>query len=82
MAIVPDYAGPDDGTGGIPKELQPTHADLLMAAAINATLYQNLNFNFRRDIAPIAGFIRTAYFMEVNPSVPVNTVPVSGADAN
>jgi tripartite-type tricarboxylate transporter receptor subunit TctC len=55
-----------------------------VAAAINATLYQNLNFNFRRDIAPIAGFIRTAYFMEVNPSVPVNTVPefIAYAKAN
>ena len=46
-----------------------------VAAAINATLYQNLNFNFRRDIAPIAGFIRTGYVMELNPSVAVNTVP-------
>jgi tripartite-type tricarboxylate transporter receptor subunit TctC len=44
-----------------------------VSAAINATLYQNLNFDFRRDIAPIAGLIRTAYVMEVNQSVPVNT---------
>jgi len=55
-----------------------------VASAVNATLYQNLNFNFRRDIAPIAGLIRTAYVMEVNPSVPVNTVPefIAYAKAN
>jgi tripartite-type tricarboxylate transporter receptor subunit TctC len=44
-------------------------------AAINATLYEKLNFNFDRDIAPVAGIIRTPYVMEVNPSVPVKTVP-------
>jgi tripartite-type tricarboxylate transporter receptor subunit TctC len=55
-----------------------------VAAAINATLYQNLNFNFRRDIVPVAGIIRTAYVMEVNRSVPVNTVPefIAYAKAN
>ena len=45
------------------------------AAAINATLYQKLNFNFDRDIAVVAGVIRTPYVMEVNPSVPAKTVP-------
>jgi tripartite-type tricarboxylate transporter receptor subunit TctC len=55
-----------------------------VASAVNATLYQSLNFNFRRDIAPIAGLIRTAYVMEVNRSVPVNTVPefIAYAKAN
>jgi tripartite-type tricarboxylate transporter receptor subunit TctC len=43
--------------------------------AINATLYDNLNFNFIRDIAPVAGINRVAYVMEVNPSVPAKTVP-------
>jgi len=43
--------------------------------AINATLYDRLNFNFIRDIAPVAGLIRGAYFVAVNPSVPVTTVP-------
>jgi tripartite-type tricarboxylate transporter receptor subunit TctC len=54
------------------------------ASAINATLYQSLNFNFHRDITPIAGLIRTAYVMEVNPSLPVNTVPefIAYAKAN
>ncbi|MGH6710293.1 MAG: Bug family tripartite tricarboxylate transporter substrate binding protein [Bradyrhizobium sp.] len=42
--------------------------------AINATLYDNLNFNFIRDIAPIAGLIRGALVMVVNPSVPAKTL--------
>jgi tripartite-type tricarboxylate transporter receptor subunit TctC len=45
------------------------------ANAVNATLYEKLNFNFIKDIAPVAGFIRTPNVMEVNPSVPVKTVP-------
>jgi tripartite-type tricarboxylate transporter receptor subunit TctC len=40
--------------------------------AVNATLYEKLNFI--RDIAPIAGLIRTPFVMEVNPSVPAKTV--------
>jgi tripartite-type tricarboxylate transporter receptor subunit TctC len=44
------------------------------AAAINATLYENLNFNFIRDIAVI-GIIRTPLVMLVHPSVPAKTVP-------
>jgi tripartite-type tricarboxylate transporter receptor subunit TctC len=43
--------------------------------AINATLYDNLNFNFIRDIAPVASVIRRPYVMVVNPSVLANTVP-------
>src|ERR1700736_2521139 len=41
---------------------------LLVAAAntINATLYDNLNYTFIRDIAPVAGILRTFYVMEVN----------------
>jgi tripartite-type tricarboxylate transporter receptor subunit TctC len=52
--------------------------------AINATLYDNLNFNFIRDIAPVAGINRVAYVMEVNPSVPAKTVPefIAYAKAN
>ncbi len=44
------------------------------ANAINATLYDNLSFNFIRDIAPVASFIRVPYVMEVHPSVPAKTV--------
>jgi tripartite-type tricarboxylate transporter receptor subunit TctC len=50
---------------------------LLMAGtfnAINATLYDRLNFNFIRDIAPVASIIRGANVLVVNPSVPANTV--------
>ncbi len=52
--------------------------------AINATLYQKLNFVFLRDIAPVASFARTPLVMEVHPSVPVNTVPefIAYAKAN
>jgi tripartite-type tricarboxylate transporter receptor subunit TctC len=45
------------------------------ANAINATLYEKLNFNFIRDIAPVAGIIRFPNVMVVNPSVPAKTVP-------
>jgi tripartite-type tricarboxylate transporter receptor subunit TctC len=51
---------------------------LLMANstnAFNATLYDKLNFNFISDIAPVAGIIRVPAVREVNPSVPVKTVP-------
>ena len=44
------------------------------ANAINATLYKNLSFNFIRDMAPVAGFIRVPNVMEVNPNVPAHTV--------
>jgi tripartite-type tricarboxylate transporter receptor subunit TctC len=52
--------------------------------AINATLYEKLNFNFIRDIAPVASIIRGPYVMVVNPSVPAKTVPefVAYAKAN
>ena len=43
--------------------------------AINATLYDRLNFNFIRDITPVAGIIRDTYVMVVNPSFPAKTVP-------
>jgi tripartite-type tricarboxylate transporter receptor subunit TctC len=52
--------------------------------AVNATLYENLKFDFMRDIAPIAGIIRFPNLMEVNPSFPAKTVPefISYAKAN
>jgi len=43
--------------------------------AINATLYEKLNFVFLRDIAPIASFARTPLVIEVHPSMPANTLP-------
>jgi tripartite-type tricarboxylate transporter receptor subunit TctC len=43
--------------------------------AINATLYQNLDFNLKRDLAPVAGLIRGPFVMVVSPSFPAKTVP-------
>src|SRR5712671_889009 len=53
-------------------------------AAVNATLYDKLNFNFIRDISPVAGIIRVPNIMEVNPAVPAKTVPefIAYAKAN
>jgi len=45
------------------------------ANAINATLYEKLNHNFLRDIAPVAGLIRFPNVVVVNPSVPAKTIP-------
>ena len=52
--------------------------------AINATLYDKLNFNFIRDIAPVASIHREPHVLEVHPSVPVKTVPefIAYAKAN
>jgi tripartite-type tricarboxylate transporter receptor subunit TctC len=52
--------------------------------AINATLYDNLNFNFIRDIEPVASIIRVPAVMMINPSVPAKTVPefIAYAKAN
>src|SRR4029077_18538558 len=51
---------------------------------INATLYEKLNFDFIRDITPVAGLIRFPNVMQVNPSVPAKTVPefIAYAKAN
>jgi tripartite-type tricarboxylate transporter receptor subunit TctC len=43
--------------------------------ATNATLYEKLNFNFIRDIAPVAGVLRGPHVLAVNPLVPTKTVP-------
>ena len=52
--------------------------------AINATLYGNLNFNFMRDIVPIASLMQAPSLLVVNPSVPINSVPelIAYAKAN
>jgi tripartite-type tricarboxylate transporter receptor subunit TctC len=52
--------------------------------AVNATLYDNLNFNFVRDIAPVLSLIQTPGVMEVNPSFSAKTVPefITYAKAN
>ena len=65
----------------------PDGYTLLLVAqvnAINVTLYERLNFNFIRDIAAVAGIMRVPSILEVNPSVPVHTVPefIAYAKAN
>ncbi len=54
------------------------------ANAINATLYEKMNHNFLRDIEPVAGLIRFANVVVVNPDVPVKTIPelIAYAKAN
>jgi len=56
----------------------PDGYTLLLAGtvnAINASLYEKLNYNFVRDIAPVAGVMRSPNIMVVHPSVPARTVP-------
>jgi tripartite-type tricarboxylate transporter receptor subunit TctC len=65
----------------------PDGHTLLLATssnAFNATLYPDLPFNFMRDIVPVAGVNREPHVIEVNPSVPVHTVPefIAYAKAN
>jgi tripartite-type tricarboxylate transporter receptor subunit TctC len=54
------------------------------ANAISATLYEKLSFNLVRDIAPVAGLVRTTNAMVVHPSLPTNSVPelIAYAKAN
>ena len=53
-------------------------------AAINATLFHTLSFNFIRDTAPVASVVRVPQLMQVNPSLPVKSVPefIAYAKAN
>jgi tripartite-type tricarboxylate transporter receptor subunit TctC len=69
-------AGGNNGTEAVVKA-RPDGYTLHLTAppnAINATLYDNLNFNFVRDIAPVASIMRTPLVVVVNPSVPARTV--------
>ena len=79
-------AGSNIGTEVVVRAPADGHTLLAVAIshAINATLYDKLNFNFIRDIAPVASFIRQPYVMLVNPSVPAKTVPefIAYAKAN
>jgi tripartite-type tricarboxylate transporter receptor subunit TctC len=68
-------------------EAPPDGYTLLMvppAVAANEALYENLNFNFMRDIAPVAGVVRVPNVVEVHPSVPVKSIPelIAYATAN
>jgi tripartite-type tricarboxylate transporter receptor subunit TctC len=66
---------------------RPDGYTLLLVSSVNSwntAIYDNLNFDFMRDIAPIASIVRTPAVMEVNPSVPAKTVPefIAYAKAN
>src|SRR5262245_20396445 len=74
------------GTEAVVKA-PPDGYTLLLAAsanAINATTYDKLNFNFIRDIAPVATISRYPFVMVVHPSMPAKTVPefIAYAKAN
>ena len=79
-------AGSNIGTEAVVRASADGYTLLLVSAsnAINATLYDKLNFNFIHDIAPIAGLFRGPNVMVVNPAVPANTVPefITYAKAN
>src|SRR6266511_1768833 len=66
-------AGTNLATEAVVKAPPDGYTLLLVAPAnaINASLYEKLNHNFVRDIAPVAGINRFPNVMEVNPSVPV-----------
>jgi tripartite-type tricarboxylate transporter receptor subunit TctC len=78
--------GGNVGTEAVVRAEPDGYTVLLVSSpnTTNATLYDNLNFNFIRDIAPVAGISRDPNVMVVNPSVPAKTVPefIAYAKAN
>jgi tripartite-type tricarboxylate transporter receptor subunit TctC len=79
-------AGTNIATESVVRAPADGHTLLFVGApnAINATLYSKLNFNFIRDIAPVAGIVGVPNVMVVHPSLPVTTVPefIAYAKAN
>jgi tripartite-type tricarboxylate transporter receptor subunit TctC len=79
-------AGSNIGTEAVIRATADGYTLLIAGsnAAINPTLFQTLNFNFIRDTAPIASIVRVPQLMQVNPSLPVKTVPefIAYAKAN
>jgi tripartite-type tricarboxylate transporter receptor subunit TctC len=79
-------AGTNVATEAVVKAAPDGYTLLLVteAAAINATLYEHLNFNFIRDVAPVAGVVSAPSVMVVHPSFPAKTVPefITYAKAN
>ena len=79
-------AGSNTATEAVVKSPPDGHVLLLggVTNAINATLYEKLNYNFLRDIEPVAGVILLTNVMVINPSLPATTVPefITYAKAN
>jgi len=79
-------AGNNVATEAVVRAPADGHTLLVVDAAnaINATLYDKLNFDFIRDIAPVAGLVDVPLVMSVNPSIPAKTVPefIAHAKAN
>ncbi len=79
-------AGGSIGTESVVKAAPDGYTLLLTGAfnTINAAIYKKLPFDFRNDIQPIAGLIRTYYVIVVHPSVPARTLPefIAYAKAN
>jgi tripartite-type tricarboxylate transporter receptor subunit TctC len=79
-------AGGNIGTEAVVNAASDGHTVLLATVpnAVNATLYEKLNFNFIRDTAPVAGIIRVPMVILLHPSVPATTVPelIAYAKAN
>jgi tripartite-type tricarboxylate transporter receptor subunit TctC len=79
-------AGTNIGTEAVVRAPGDGYTLLLVAAGnvISPSLYDNLNFNFIRDIAPVASIFRVPNVLVVNPSFPVKSVPefIAYAKAN
>ena len=79
-------AGGNIATEAVVRAAPDGYTFLVVGAnnAINASLYDNLNFNMLRDIVPVAGIYRVPQVMEVNPAFPARTVPefIAYAKAN